>query len=307
MYFIKKQGKFSLTIEGRGALAGYLFILPFLIGFLAFMLTPIVESLIMVFSKVDIVAGHGLSMTFTGFTNLINAYNDYWFRRLLVEELGRMFIVVPGIIFFSLFIALLLNQEFRARGLVRSIFFLPVIISSGIIIGLDRYNLLLSTMVETIRDSSQIKTSITRVLEDILAAEGAASNFMAYIFRIINQIYTIAMSSGVQIVIFLSAFQTIPQSVYESARIEGATDWECFWKITFPMVSSMILVNVVYSVIEYFLRTDNNLMRRITLEYLLQNLDYSVSTTVAWVYTLVVIAIVGILVGLISRKVYYYE
>jgi len=306
MYFRKNEGKHSLTVTGRNALAGYLFILPFLLGFLAFMLIPILESLQMVFSKVDIVAGEGFSMTFTGLENLKRGYEDYWLKRVYAEELSRMLVIVPAIIFFSLFIALLLNQKFRGRGMVRTIFFLPVIVSSGIMLGLDADNLLLNSMSELIRESNQMKTSITRVLEDILAAEGAASEYMSYVFRIINQIYSIAMASGIQIIIFLSALQTIPQSVYESARIEGATDWECFWKITFPMVSSMILVNVVYSVVDFLLRTDNRFMFRLYY-YGLSNLDYSWFTTMSWAYFVSVIVIVGIAMGFISKKVYYYE
>jgi len=144
------------------------------------------------------------------------------------------------------------------------------------------------------------------VLEDILVTEGAASDFMAYIFRIINQIYDIAMASGIQIIIFLSALQTIPFSMFEAAKIEGSTSWECFWKITFPMVSPLILVNVVYSVVDYFIRTDNRVMEKIR-EALMQRMEYGFSTAMAWVYFLAVIAIIGIAMALISRKVYYYE
>ena len=310
MYFTKKQGKLALTNAGRNALSGYLFLLPFLIGFLAFMLAPIMESLRMVFSNVEITPGQGFNMTFTGFENLkqillIDAsYTTY--NRLLIEEIGRMMLIVPAVIFFSLFVALILNQEFRARGLARAVLFLPVIISSGIMIGIETNNALLNEMAEMIRESNQMKSSITGVLEDILVAEGAASEFMAYVFLIVNQIYTIAMASGIQIIIFLSALQTIPSSVYESAKIEGATAWECFWKITFPMVSAMILVNVVYSVVDYFLRTDNLLMERIS-ETLILNMNFHLSTTMAWVYFAAVAAIIGISIGLISRKVYYYE
>jgi ABC-type sugar transport system permease subunit len=151
-----------------------------------------------------------------------------------------------------------------------------------------------------------MKTSITGVLQEILVAEGAAKEFMAYIFRIINQIYDIAMASGIQIIIFLSALQTIPPSMFEAATIEGATSWECFWKITFPMVSPLILVNVVYSVVDYFIRTDNRVMEKIRVT-MMQRMEYGFSTAMAWTYFLAVIIIIGISMALISRKVYYYE
>jgi len=308
MYIIKKHDKISLTLEGKNAVSGYLFLLPFIIGFLAFMFLPILESLRMVFSEVNIdTVKHGFSMDFTGLENLERVFLvDPDFNRMLVEELGRMVLIVPAVIIFSLFAALLLNQEFRARGFVRAVFFLPVILSSGIMIGLETNNSLLSGMAEIIKESNMLKSSITGVLEDILISEGAAGDFMEYIFLIVNQIYDIAIASGIQIIIFLSALQTIPPSMFEAAKIEGATGWECFWKITFPMVSSLILVNTVYSVVDYFIRTDNRVMEKINLT-LMRRMEFGFSTAMAWIYFLAVIAVIGISMKLISKKVYYYE
>jgi ABC-type sugar transport system permease subunit len=231
---------------------------------------------------------------------------DPEFNRLLVEEVGRMVLIVPAVIIFSLFVAILLNQEFKARGFVRAVFFLPVILSSGVMIGLETNNSLLNSMADIIKEGNLMKSSITGVLEDILVTEGVASDFMEYIFAIVNQIYDIAMAAGIQIIIFLSALQTIPPSMFEAARIEGATSWECFWKITFPMVSSLILVNVVYSVVDYFIRTDNRVMEKIRVT-MMQRMEYGFSTAMAWIYFLAVIVIIGIAMSLISRKVYYYE
>jgi len=308
MYFIKRQNKISLTIEGRNAVAGYLFLLPFVIGFLAFMFYPILESLLMVFSRVKIdTANNRFLMEFIGLDNLKRVILvDPEFNRMLTEEMWRMVLIVPAIIIFSLFVALILNQEFKARGFVRAVFFLPVILSSGIMIGLETNNSLLNSMAEIIKEGNLMKSSITRVLQDILVTEGAASDFMAYIFKIVNQIYDIAMASGIQIIIFLSALQTIPPSMFEAAEIEGATSWECFWKITFPMVSPLILVNVVYSVIDYFLRTDNRVMEKINSS-LMQRLEFGFSTAMAWIYFLAVILILGTAMAIISKRVYYYE
>jgi len=308
MYFIKRDNKLSLTLEGKNAITGYLFLLPFIIGFLSFMLFPILESLRMVFSTVRIdTERNGFSMEFVGIENIRRVVAiDPEFNRFLAEEIGRMLLIVPAIIIFSLFVALILNQEFKARGFVRAIFFLPVILSSGIMIGLETNNSLLNNMAEIIRDGNLMRSSVTRVLEDILVAEGAASDFMGYIFVIINQIYDIAMASGIQIIIFLSALQTIPPSMFEAAKIEGATAWECFWKITFPMVSSLILVNIIYSVVDYFIRTDNRVMEKINLTTL-RMLNFGFGTAMAWVYFLAVLSIIGVAMAIISKRVYYYE
>ena len=308
MYFIKKDKKISLTNEGRNAITGYLFLLPFVIGFLAFMAFPLLESFRMVFSKVRIdPVRNGFAMEFASLDNLRRVLMvDPEYNRLLTEELLRMVLIVPAILVFSLFVALLLNQHFRGRSFVRAVFFLPVILSSGIMVGLETNNALLQSMAELIREGNLVKSSITGVLEEILVSEGAASDFMSYVFSIINQIYNIAMASGIQIIIFLSALQTIPPSMFEAAEIEGATGWECFWKITFPMVSSMILVNVIYSVVDFLIKTDNRVMNKLNAA-LRASLDFSFSTTMAWVYFLVVLIIIGTALGLISRKVYYYE
>jgi ABC-type sugar transport system permease subunit len=305
---MKKDEKLTLTSEGRNAVTGYLFLLPFIVGFLSFMFFPIIESLRMVFSQVTIdIINNGFAMEFTGMENLKRVFTiDPEFVRFLTEEIWRMVLIVPAIIIFSLFIALLLNQEFKARGFVRAVFFLPVILSSGVMIGLETNNSLLTSMAEIIREGNTLKTSITGVLEDILVAEGAAADFMEYIFIIVNQIYDIAMASGIQIIIFLSALQTIPPSMFEAAEIEGATSWECFWKITFPMVSPLILVNVVYSVVDFLLRTDNRVMLKINTATI-QMMQFGFGTAMAWAYFLAVMVIIGIAIGIISRKVYYYE
>ncbi|MDR0376020.1 MAG: sugar ABC transporter permease [Treponema sp.] len=303
----------NLTLETKSAIAGYLFISPFLIGFLAFMMYPIIESLRMIFSDVRIdTVKQGFSMTFTGLANLNKVFFiDAEFNRMLIEELGRMALIVPAELIFSLFIALILNQEFKARGFVRAVFFLPVILSSGVMVGLETNNTLLNGMAEMIRESNTMKASITSVLEDILvvsegSGDNAVADFMGYIFAVVNQVYDIAMASGIQIIIFLSALQSISPSVYEAADIEGATKWESFWKVTLPMVSSLILVNVIYSVVDYFIRTDNTVMTKIRTT-LMQRLEYGFATAMAWVYFLAVIIILGIVTFVISKKVYYYE
>ena len=307
-YFLKKDDKLSLTSEGRNAVTGYLFLLPFIIGFVGFMFLPLVESLRMVFSQVTIdIIKNGFTMEFTGWENLKRVFTiDPEFNRFLTEEIWRMVLIVPAIIIFSLFIALILNQEFKGRGFVRAVFFLPVILSSGIMIGLEANNSLLESMAEMIKEGNALKSSVTGVLEDILVAEGAAADFMEYIFLIVNQIYDIAMASGIQIIIFLSALQTIPVSMFEAAEIEGATAWESFWKITFPMVSPLILVNVVYSVVDFLLRTDNRVMIKINTATI-QMMQFGFGSAMAWAYFLSVMVIIGIAIGIISKRVYYYE
>ena len=253
----KKKRKMSLAT--KNAIAGYLFILPFIIGFLVFMLVPLVESCRMSFSEVTVDPSMGgFTMKFTGLSLYNEAINiDPSFKILLLENLKGMLLDLPATLIFSFFVALLLNQTFKGRGFVRAIFFMPVILSSGVIVGLEYNNEMLASMKDVIQETSNA-SSITTVLQDMLVTEGSQSGeFFGFVFELIDHVYDISIQSGIQIIIFLSGLQTISPSMFEAAKIEGCTAWECFWKITLPMVSSLILVNVIYTIIDYFCRSDN--------------------------------------------------
>lgn len=304
---MKKQRR-KKTLAFKNAVAGYLFILPFILGFILFMVVPLGQSLLMTFNEVTPNSdGTGFSMSWVGIKNFKDAFMvDPDFVPYLISEITTMLINTPATLIFSFFIALLLNQNFKGRGAVRAIFFLPVILSSGVIVGIEYNNSLLSDMKEVISETSN-EASVTGVLESILVTSDSSpmSKMFEYVFDIINRVYDIAIASGIQIIMFLSALQTISPSMFEAAKIEGCTAWESFWKITFPMVSSMILVNVVYTVIDFFLKTDNTVMTKISEE--VGKLNYGFSSAMAWVYFLCVIIILGIVSLIISKRVYYYE
>lgn len=298
----KKKQK---NLARRNAIAGYLFIAPFVIGFLCFMVYPLCQSLMMSFCKVTVISG-GFSMQNIGLENYRYAFAvDPEFNQLLAKEMGNMALDVPVTLIFSFFIALLLNQEFKGRGFVRAIFFLPVILSSGVMVGLEYNNSLLSGMEDVIRESSNA-TAITSTLEEILTAGSVGNKFLDFVFDAVDHVYDIAIASGIQIIIFLSGLQTISAAMFEAAKIEGATSWETFWKITFPMISSLILVNLIYTIIDCFLSSDSELMTKIT-DTMVKQMDYGFSSAMAWIYFVCVIAIIGICSLIISKRVYYYE
>lgn len=302
-----RKNKKKKTLAFKNAVAGYLFITPFIIGFIMFMIIPLIQSLRMSFSTVELEGG--LSMTWAGLENYRQAlFVDPEFDPALIKELVKMLTNVPATLIFSFFIALLLNQTFKGRGAVRAIFFLPVILSSGVIVGLESGNTLLADMKDVIESTSN-DASITGVLESILVTSGSSpmGRMFGYVFDIINSVYDIAIASGIQIIIFLSALQTISPSMFEAAKIEGCTAWESFWKITLPMVSSMILVNIVYTVIDFFLKTDNAVMEKIDKVGIGGAMDYGQASAMAWVYFLCVIVALGLVSLIISRRVYYYE
>ena len=302
---MKKQKNKLAGLQKRKAVAGYLFIMPFILGFLIFMVKPFFQSLYMSFCNVQLGSGT-FEMNWYGIENFKRAFTiDPEFNRLLVEELGRMVVDSLAIMVFSFFVALILNQKFKGRALVRAIFFLPVILSSGVILGLETDNALMASIQAAVEENTT-GVSITGAIKTILVTSGVGSNAFEIVFDIIDNIYDIAISSGIQIIIFLSGLQTISSSMYEAADIEGCTRWESLWKITFPMISSLFLVNWIYTVVDFCMRSDNEVIEKITKVMTVQ-LQYGFASAMSWVYFLVVIAFVGITALLISRRVYYYD
>ena len=302
---MKKQKNKFAGLQKRKALSGYLFILPFIIGFLVFMIKPLFQSLYMSFCTVELGSGN-FNPIWTGLENFQYAFAvDPEFNRLLVEEITRMMIYSVAIIVFSFFVALVLNQKFHGRALVRAIFFLPVILSSGVILGLETDNQLMATLATQIEETTQ-NISITGALEEILRTAGVGVRAFEKVFEIIDNIYDVAIASGIQIIIFLSGLQTIPSSMYEAADIEGCTKWESLWKITFPMISSMFLVNWIYTVIDFCMRSDNEVIEKIQV-VMIDQMKYGRASAMSWVYFVLILAFIGVTALLISKEVYYYD
>ena len=302
--------KRKVGLMGRRAVYGYLFILPFIIGFIFFMVKPLVQSLVMSLSEVTI-STQGFSMVYNNFANFKKAFLvDADFNRMLVEGIGQMVLRSAATIVFSFFVALLLNQNFKGRTLARSIFFLAVILSSGVLVGLENNNSLMAQIKDTIEEAGSAN-SITQVLERILVPSaqglnGISSKTFAFVFQIIDSIYDVAMASGIQIIIFLSGLQNISPSMYEAAQMEGCTSWESLWKITVPMVSPLMLVCWVYTIVDFFMKTDNQIMTKINEQMVIQ-LNYGYSSALAWIYFIVCMLFIGISSLFISKVVYNYD
>ncbi len=302
---MRKNTKKLAGLQKRKAIAGYLFISPFIIGFLAFMVKPFFQSLYMSFCDVQL--GSGIfDPIWQGIVNYKTAFTvDPEYTRLLVEEISRMIVYSLAIMVFSFFVALIINQNFKGRALVRAVFFLPVILSSGVILGLESDNQLMATLAQQIETTTS-NISITDALEQVLTTAGVGTRAFEEVFEIIDNIYDVAIASGIQIIIFLSGLQTISSSMYEAADIEGCTKWESLWKITFPMISSLFLVNWIYTVIDFCMRSDNGVIEKIQ-KVMIDQMNYGLASAMSWVYFVVVLAFVGITAGIISKGVYYYE
>ena len=300
----KKKSKYEGP-QKRKAIAGYLFILPFILGFLAFMVKPFIQSIYMSLCKVN-VGGGGFGYEFRGLANYIEAFTaDVEFSRLLTEELGRMVVNVLAIMVFSFFVSLLLNQQFSGRAFVRAVFFLPVILSSGAIIGVEYNNEMMAQMRDVIALNGGEPT-ITDAIKEILNVSGVGNSVFSVVFEIIDSIYDVVLASGIQIIIFLSGLQTISKSMYEAAAIEGCTSWESLWKITFPMISPLLVVNFIYTVVDFCMRTDNKVMEKIQT-VMNELLNYGSASAMSWIYFGIVGAAIALISFILSKVVYYYD
>ncbi|SEN81460.1 carbohydrate ABC transporter permease [Paenibacillus sp. OK076] len=288
------------TYAQQKAAWGVIYVLPWLIGFVLFFFVPLLASLRYSLSSIQANA-QGISIQFTGLANYIQALTvNTSFNRALIESITDVLVNVPLIVIFSLFLAVILNQKFPGRAIARSIFFLPVILASGVIMALES-----TSLIEAVNQSSTGGSALgTFEIENLMLDAGLSEWVVMYLSGAVDRIYQIVSQSGVQILIFLAGIQTISPQLYEASKMEGATGYEAFWKITFPMVSPLIFVNVIYTIVDSFA---NNAMTTLIRDTGFVKFDFGLSSAMAWVY-FVAIAVILIVVSLIfSKRVFYQD
>ncbi len=313
----KAQVKIKTTkipYEKKKGLYGYGFIALWFIGTLWLFIIPVLTSLwyslcdTALLAKEDALArgmtSAGIYTEWNGFYNFSKAFTiDTTFLPKLGQALGEILPNTIVIMIFSMFIAVILNQKFRGRTLARAIFFLPVLIATGPVISVINGDMTSQGISDAAQFSTLFKTDLVTELMEFLGIYNINQSFTDIIKTITSDVLNLVWNSGIQILIFLSALQTIPPSAKEAAGIEGATAWEFFWKITFPYISPMILSNLVYTVIDAFVSTDN-----VVMEYVLERArdwDYGYSAALAWIYFAIVGACLGLICVIINRFVYY--
>ena len=313
---LKVKKRKSKSLEKQKSTFGWLFILPFLLGFFLIYLPMIVSSIQISFSTIayeDI--GQVLTWCKPLFTNYSNALlKEADFTKTLVECLGGMAFDIPAIIIFSLFMAILLNQDMKGRAAFRAIFFVPVIVSTGIIESIDLQNTLaqLGDQVSNLNGDGvegavNAGTEIINAIdvERFFGSMKIGSELAGIVSGWANNVYNIVNRSGVQMLIFLAGLQSISPAIYESCQIDGATSWETFWKITFPMITPMILVNAVYTIIDSFTTDQNTVMKFIDTVYTQASGGKEISSAMSWMYFMIVILIVAAVAGIASAFVFY--
>ena len=308
---MSRKRRSRLSLRTREAINGHLFTLPFVIGFILMFLFPFIQSMMFSLSKLEI-SSQGYTLTWTGLENYHNAlFINAEYPRLLLETAVQMLRDVPLILVFSFFASILLNQQFKGRLFARVVFFLPVILSADIILRMESADyisaFLDASLAEEAASQGTLGTIFSRgQLVSLLMYMKLPQQLVTYIVTGSEQIATIIRSSGVQILIFLAGLQSISPSLFEVAKIEGATGWECFWMITFPMLSPLIVTNIVYSIIDFFTIPSNPLVDFIESN-MFGGAGYGVAMAMSWLYFVFIALFLLLTSGLISRRVVYME
>lgn len=303
-----KKSKKKLTLAQKRAITGIVFISPWLLGFILYYVRSIFMTIQFTFS--DVTNGEtGYSTKFTGLANLKYIFTeDPKFNQQLVASMRDVFIDVPLIIIFSLLMAILLNQKFRGRTVMRAIFFLPVIMGSAAIseaIDLARQAMSggISATSAEIAASSASGIDLNYYLA-LFKDIGMPTGILDYVVGAVERLANVVSMSGVQIVIFIAALQSIASSLYEVARIEGATTYETFWKVTFPMVMPHIITCLVYTVVDSFASSE---VVNLSYSMIFSSNKYGYGSAMSLVSMLAVCAVLFVVVALIQRRTFYYN
>lgn len=283
----------QISYEKRKSLSGLMFVSPFILGTILFFLYPLITSIRLSFSKLQ--SAKGLVMQFIGLDNYVRAFTwDLQFMPNLLESVKSMLIYTPLIVVFSMIFAIMINYKFALRGFFRVAFFLPFLLGSGYVM-----NQLLGMNIQA--TSLDISRGIL-VPEQLALIFGPGITNWIYIY--LSIITIILWKSGVQILLFLSGLQSIPESLYEASKCDGATEWERYWKITLPMLSPMILLNIVFTIIMSFIDMTNNAMSYIYNTTFKNPVQFEYGAAMSWVYFAIVLLVIGGVFVIMGRLSY---
>lgn len=295
------KNPFKLSLTQKQNYAGYLWISPFVIGFILFFFAPMLQSFRFSVSKLSFTPD-GYELAYVGLENFKYALTvDPNFIQYFIETIISVLVNIPAVILFSFFIATLLNQEFKGRTLARAIFFLPVILTAGVLHELEVEDL----MYLTTQDESNVLFSAAMV-KNFLLDMSLPQGIIDYVIMAASNIPQIIEYSAIPILIFLAGLQSVPSHLYECAKMEGATGWEIFWKITFPLVSPLFLTNVIFITVYSFTAPGNRLVEYISSLTWGRSL-FGVSVAMSLMYFLAIGVILLVVGYIIERNVFYME
>lgn len=305
-----KAARRRLSMKHKRYMAGVLFTLPAIIGIVWLFLWPVLQSFLMSLSSVafDTAAGKSIN-TFIGLRNYITALlEDANFNKYLVSSLQQMAVNVPIIVLFSFFAATLIHEKFPGRGVARFLFFLPLVLSSAAVMTLDSADLFQQSMANSDFKSIDTGSGFLQGVElaRLLEYTGLPESLSNVILSGVNSVFKIISLSGVQIIVLLAALQSVSPSLYEMAKVEGATSWEIFWKITFVLISPMLLLCTIYSIVDSFTAYNNQVILAVK-EQMYGMGNYGLASAMSWIYFAIVTVIQAIVAVVGSKMVFYYD
>ncbi len=292
----KKKG-----IEQLKSRYGRLFVLPWEIGLVLFFIVPLITSIIYSFSSVTLGQG-GIATQWAGlewYDFIINKDPNY--LNNVKSAISNFMIQLPIIVALSLILAIILNQKFAGRMLARAIFFLPVIIATGVILDLLTSEYINVSLITSSANSSGAGNYGSSMIDfdSILGNLGLPEDITKIIGDYIGSIFNLLWSCGIQIVLFIAGLQTIPDQLYEVSKVEGASKWEEFWYITIPMLGNSILLVMVYTMIDIF--TKKTGVMESAFQLMDEKLIYDQSSAMLWFYFIIVAAIMALVLAVYNR------
>lgn len=300
------------SLESRKQRTYWVFLIPFLIGFALLFAGIYFDSIVYSFCEIKMEGAKGFSKTFIGFANYAKALQDLDYTNNIISSITGMLLDIPLITFYSLFVAVLLNRDIKGRTVFRAIFFIPVILATGFMSKADMTNVVANNTWSSLGESATATGTVANGLfsamdiQDYLMNLSFSPALSSYVVSAVGGIFDIVNNSGVQMLIFLAGLQSISPSIYEASDIDGASGWETFWLVTFPMISPYILVNVFYTIVDSFTKSDNTIMRIIQEQSFKSN-AMGMGAAMAWFYFLIVAICIAIIVALISSYIYYQQ
>ena len=290
-----------MSYERRRRWNGYLFVAPWLVGALFFFLIPLGQSILYSISELKLAPG-GVDIKIVGFERYRYFFlEDIDGTTLLRDSLQEVGLQTLYVTILSVVVAVILNQRFRGRLFMRAVFFLPVIVTSGLVMSILRGD---TTVQALVMEGGKTSTLVQSFQLQALLQQVLPMEILTRITGIVNNIFDFTWMSGVQILVLLAGLQTIPGTLKEAARIDGASGWEYFSFVTLPLLSPVLLLTVIYSVIDDLSDFGNDYQQKILLQAT-QSLNYSYSSALATIYLVVVLASVGLLFFLSRRLVFY--
>ena len=296
---MKKSKNARLTIEQRTALNGHLYVLPFYIGFIFFFLTPIIKSISYVFCNVSFDVT-GVLTEFTGLENLKYIFNkDLDFKGNLVTSVTALLWKTPVILILSLLLAMIANINMPGKGVIRSVFFLPVILSSGVVLDTIREDDIAGLMMRGSVVSANGSVVSSNSLANMLEQAGLSISIVNLFINISNNIFDLLFNCGIPMLIFLSGLQGISPSLYEASSVEGATAWDNFWKITLPMIMPVALINLVYIIVDNFASSSNLVMQQVLSS--VELLKLGEASAMVWIFCVIIAVIFAVFFAIANK------